>query len=230
MLGDRVDERVARARVLDKEATDARGERPEVADRVEVAGEGDEDDCDGYGDLEKDHHGLLQVEVMLAALPRGNLEDLVADEDEERGQLLHRLQRVHADGRHTHRADCADDEEEGVGAMHRARVAATDDERSSVHTNHVEDEDEATPCHHHVYVREAAERSENDRRLCGHTRSGRRGIGTERTHPAVEGCAHGGHRDALIVISTADRAHDVAGNYRHDQRGEGTGTARAGAL
>ena len=52
VLGDAVDERVAGTRVLDEEAAHARGERAKIANRIEVAGDDEEDSNEGDGE----HH------------------------------------------------------------------------------------------------------------------------------------------------------------------------------
>mmetsp|Transcript_17286 Transcript_17286/g.37111 ORF Transcript_17286/g.37111 Transcript_17286/m.37111 type:complete len:358 (-) Transcript_17286:888-1961(-) len=82
VLGDRVDERVAGACVLDKEAAHARGERAEVARGVEGGGDGGEADQERDGHLDAQHLQLQDGEVALAPLHFAVLEHLETDKHE----------------------------------------------------------------------------------------------------------------------------------------------------
>ena len=68
---------------------------------------------------------------MLAPLVVGDLEHLEAEEGRQRRELLHRLEWAHADGRHAHRSEGADDVEQRVGAVEGGGVAANEDEATA---------------------------------------------------------------------------------------------------
>lgn len=120
MLGHAVDERVARARVLDEEAAHARGEGSEVPPAVQRHHHGARDDEDGQRGLEEDREGLRVGEAALALLHGRHLEHLHPDEDGERAELLERLERPPAHDGHLDGAQGADHVEEREGAVQLA--------------------------------------------------------------------------------------------------------------
>ena len=89
----------------------------------------------------------------------------------------------------------------------------------TVDADEVHHEDIATPGRHHIYVGEARHHREHVVvRLA------------EGAAPEVVGRAHGGHGDRLVIVPTADGAHDVRRDDRHDGGGGDTGVGRVGAL
>jgi hypothetical protein len=113
VLCDRIDEWVASARVLDEEAADARTRRPKVPVlQLQVGGESHADDKNNRGHFDVQDEDLEHREAVLAPADLDKLEDLERDEDEQRRELLGRLDGTPTDNGHAHRAESADNVEE----------------------------------------------------------------------------------------------------------------------
>ena len=52
------------------------------------------------------------------------------------------------------------------------------------------------------------------------------GIFSQRAAPAVKGGCHRRHRNALVIVATTNRPHDVRGNDAHDSSGSSTHAPR----
>ena len=122
VLGDRVDQGVAGARVLDEETPHARREGAKVTGGVEQEADEREEKRRGDGNLEAEVEVLRGGEAAAAALHLAELEELEAEEDEEWRELLEGLERVQTDHRHSGRAERAEDEKERVGAVQLGSV------------------------------------------------------------------------------------------------------------
>ena len=165
MLGHRVDERVPRASVLQEEAAHTRRDRPKVPP-LQQHGEGKRQDAAGGCE-----HAVAQLGVLGAATGDAALfsqdvnqsEDLVDEEDDERRDLLHALERRPCDDGDLHGANRADDEEERVRLVHAWREAPAEQQHCGVEPNHVDDKGVAAPCGNHVHIGEASQGADGPR-------------------------------------------------------------------
>ena len=64
--------------------------------------------------------------------------------------------------------------------------------------------------------------------MCEHTYHV--GIISQCAAPAIKSTCHRRHGNALVIVSTTNRPHDVRGNDAHDASSSGTHTPRIGAL
>ena len=227
MLGDRVDERVACASVLHKEAAHARRRRPKVVHReLQIRRARDSEDEDGHSDLDAEQRELQEGEALVAALPLAVLEDLEGNEDEQWPDLLRRLERAPTDDGYAHGAHRTDDEEERVRAMQLRCEASKEEEDNGVRADQVDDEDEAAPRGHHAHVREPRHHAPHDR-VARSAPVGGRWVVAQRADPAEDGGGHACERDRLVVVPATNGTHQVRGHDRHDPRSDHARGVRA---
>mmetsp|Transcript_20649 Transcript_20649/g.43400 ORF Transcript_20649/g.43400 Transcript_20649/m.43400 type:complete len:680 (+) Transcript_20649:62-2101(+) len=207
VLGDGVDEGVARLGVLHEEPAHARRQRAEVARGEEDEGGGGARGEGAERHLDAQDAHLLVRQVLLPPLDLAVLHHLQDNQDAERAQLLQRLEGGPADDRNLDRSGRPDDVEEGVRPVQLGGMPAKENQEDGVHTDHVEHKDVSTPSSHHVNVRQAGRRAVEPGVFVA-----------EGSNPEEECGAHGCHSNALIIVPTANRSHDMRGNYRHHSR------------
>lgn len=90
------------------------------------------------------------------------------EKDAHGPHLLERLQRRQANHRHLDRKQRPYDEEERVGQVQLRAVHASEDQRSCMQADHVQDKGVSTPRGHHAEVAQARERTEGPRIRAAH--------------------------------------------------------------
>mmetsp|Transcript_57369 Transcript_57369/g.152972 ORF Transcript_57369/g.152972 Transcript_57369/m.152972 type:complete len:637 (+) Transcript_57369:479-2389(+) len=220
VLGHRVHQRVAGLGVLHKEAPDARGQRAEVTRGIEHdAGASERHHEEAQHRDAKLHEAFGGPEEASVAPEVAEGKRLEAQKHTERTKLLQRTERLPTHNRDLESPARAHDEEDGVGSVQPKMEPALGGQEQRVHTYHVQHEDVPAPSSGHVDVGESSEHSVRPRVRCA-----------DGAEPEPEGAANGAHGHRLVVELSANRAHEVGGDHRHDARSHDSSVDTAGSL